>query len=88
MKTYTKIDEEVLEVTKQEVAPAPVVTTFKRDFIENQILEITKQRDEMIALKEKELLECQNILAEMDKLGIITKVEPVEPLPVDEPIVK
>jgi hypothetical protein len=71
-----KISEVELEVTKEIVTPIQTETkNYKREFIENQIIEITKQRDEMIALKEAELLECQTILAEMDKQGIITEVE-------------
>ena len=75
MKT-NKISEVELEVTTEIITPIQTKTTnYKREFIENQIIEITKQRDEMIALKEAELLECQTILAEMDKQGIITEVE-------------
>lgn len=66
-----KINENTIQIIKQEPLKEPVATNYERSFIENQILEITKQRNEMIALKEKELLECQTILAEMDKLGIV-----------------
>lgn len=70
-----KINETSIEVTKQAEIPAPVKTTYERKFIEEQIVSITKQRDELIALKNKELAECNAILAEMDKLGVKVKNE-------------
>lgn len=73
--TVVKVSETSVEVTKQAVAPAPVKVKYERAFIEEQIINITKQRDEMIAAKQKELDECKAILAEMDKLGIKVKNE-------------
>jgi hypothetical protein len=74
MDNITKISECEVEVTK--TIPEVVVTQkYERGFIEEQIKQITKQRDEMIALKEKELKECTDILSEMDKLEVITKEE-------------
>ena len=82
-----KISDSEVEVSK--TIPEVVVTQkYERGFIEEQIKQITAQRDEMIALKEKELAECVAILAEMDKLNIVTKKE-VEEKPVDkEAVVK
>jgi hypothetical protein len=72
METYTKISPTQIEVTKE--IPVKVETqTYERKFIEEQIQNITAQRDEMIALKEAELKECQDILKAMDEKGIITK---------------
>lgn len=69
--TYTKTSDTSLEVTKEVVTPTKTETqTYERKFIEGQILAITAQRDEMIALKEAGLKECQDILNEMDKQGI------------------
>ena len=69
---------EIEEVVAEVVVPATTKTViYERGFIENQVVSITAQRDAMIAekealtvLKEAELLKCQNILAEMDKLQI------------------
>ena len=76
-----KISDSSIEITKT-TTPSPVTTTntYERGFIEKQILEITKQRDALIAIKEAELKECKDILSEMDKLEIIVK--PIE----DEPL--
>lgn len=67
---FKKLNDYEIEITEEIIKPETIKKTYKRDFIENQIIEITKQRDEMIALKEKELKDCQDILKEMDKLNI------------------
>ena len=72
----TKLSATSVEVTRE--APAPVVPPkqrYERKFIEEQIKSITEQRDDLIAAKEAELKECTDILAEMDKLGILSKEE-------------
>ena len=76
-----KIDDNTIEV--DEVTPAipekVVRQTYNRKFIEDQIKNITEQRDaqlaEITALKEAELKKCTDIILEMNKLGITTKVE-------------
>ena len=74
---YIKISETSLEVTKEIITPTRTEKqTYERSFIESQIENITKQRDALIAIKEAELKECTDILAEMDKVGI--KSKPVE----------
>jgi hypothetical protein len=67
-----KIDDYTIEI-KKTINSAPVTTTtnYERKFIEEQIINITSQRDSLIAHKQAELDECQDILAEMDKLGIV-----------------
>ena len=84
----TKIDSYTIEITK----PIPVVekevVTYNRTFIENQIIAIQKSKDDFDALRDAELAECNQILAEMDKLNIVVKPEiiqeevvaPIEPL--------
>jgi len=69
-----KISDSEIEITKT-TAPSPVTTTntYERGFIERQILEITKQRDALIAIKEAELKECTDILKAMKDLGIVAK---------------
>jgi predicted lactoylglutathione lyase len=50
---------------------------YDKSFIEQQIKQITAQRDEMIALKEAEQKKCQDILKEMGKVGMVVE-EPIE----------
>jgi hypothetical protein len=70
----TKTSECEVEVTK--TIPEVVVTQkYERGFIEEQIKQITKQRDEYVAQREVELAECYAIRDEMDKLEVITKEE-------------
>lgn len=76
MITATKISNTTIEITKEIITPTRTEKqTYERKFIEDQIVAITAQRDAMIALKEAELKECTDILAEIDKLGIKVAVE-------------
>lgn len=72
--TYKKLSEEELEVTTQEVAPAPTKIVYERSFIENQIEQITKDKADYIAKRDAELAECEAILSSMNELGIKSKV--------------
>ena len=66
-----KLSETSIEITREVITPTVTKKDrYERKFIEDQILAITAQRDELIAIKEAELAECVAILAEMDKLGI------------------
>jgi len=72
---YTKISDTRIEISEVIVTPDKIEkNVYERKFIEEQIIAITEQRDELIAIKEKELKECTDILAEMDKLGIVTVI--------------
>jgi hypothetical protein len=71
----TKISDYEIEVIKEKLAEF-VTTKHERGFIEQQIINIRKQRDVYDALRDAEIAECLEILSEMDKLGIVTK--PVE----------
>ena len=71
--TTKKIDSFTLEVTKEIPAPEVIKTTYERSFIEQQIINIQKQKDDFDALRDKELAECQGILKAMDKLKIVVK---------------
>ena len=73
---YNKISETELEVTKPIPAPEVITTKYERSFIEQQIIQIQKSKDEFDILRDKELDECNKILVEMDKQGIISK--PIE----------
>ena len=78
---YKKISDTQIEVTKpMEVTETPAVSkVYDYAFLKQQVINITAQRDEMIALKESELLEVQTLLNEADKLGIESNsVEPVK----------
>ena len=79
--TYKKNEDGKLEVTTPiELKEIPAVSkVYDYDFLKQQVINITAQRDEMIALKEAELLEVQTLLNEADKLGIESNsVEPVK----------
>lgn len=67
---YKKISEIEIEVTKVIQNPEPIKTKYERSFVENQIKVITEDRDKYVASRNAEILECQNILNEMDKLSI------------------
>jgi hypothetical protein len=70
-----KISDYEMEITKE--TPAEFVTTkHERGFIEQQIKNIQKQKDDYDTLRDAEIAECIEILKEMDKLGVVTK--PVE----------
>jgi hypothetical protein len=74
-----KISDTMIEITKEAVAPPK--QRYERSFIEGQIEMFTRQRNDMIAIKDAELKEYTDILAEMDKLGIVSvtpKEAPIE----------
>ena len=75
IEAYKKINEYEIEVTKELPAPEPIVVKYERSFIESQIETIIKDRDDYVAKRNTEILECQNIINEMDKMNIITKIE-------------
>jgi len=75
MTTYRKKDEYTLEVEKPKevLQPSKIekeIQTYDYGFLLNQKEAITKQRNEMITLKEKELAEVQELIDESNKLGI------------------
>lgn len=79
-----KISEHEIEVTKQAPIQEPIITKYERSFIEEQIITITKDKDDYVAKRNAELLECQNILAEMDKLNIVVKVVEEKVIPIEK----
>ena len=58
--------------------------SYEKKFLENQKLAIEKQRDDFVALREKELLDVNNLLAECDKLWVVEIIEEI----IEEPIIK
>jgi len=71
--SFKKIDSHTLEVSKREIQPEAVVAKYERKFIEEQIIAIQKQKDEFVAARDKEIQECNEILAQMDALNITVK---------------
>lgn len=71
---YSKLDNE-LQATRtlyhEDGSTYEVTTNYTREFLNNQALAITTQRDEMIALKQEELDEVNLLLAKCDELEII-----------------
>ena len=79
---YTKKDEYTLQVEQPKMVEKPSdieteIRTYDYDFLLNQKEAITKQRNEIIALKEKELAEVENLITEAQKLGIMERIEKV-----------
>lgn len=80
-----KISEYIMEVTIEK--PVEFITTkHERGFIEQQIINIQKQKDDYDALRDAEIAECIEILAEMDKLGVVSK--PIEDIETIKQIIK
>ena len=70
---YSKIDDNTLQVITPQPQPEPVVATYDRTFIENQLVAIQAQLDDYTSARQAELDECNNILSEMDAQGIVAK---------------
>lgn len=70
---YTKQDNQ-LKVTKavynEDGSNHEVEVLYTKDFLNQQILSITSQRDEMIAIKEAELGEVNVLLSKCEELGV------------------
>ena len=82
---YAKLDDFTLSVEKpktvlveQQDKSKTVNTNYDYGFLLKQRQSITEQRDEMIALKEAELAEVNELIAEAEKLGIGARPEPKE----------
>ena len=82
--TATKISDTTIAITTQPIMPEPITTNYDRAFINQQIINIQVQKDRDDALRDAELQNCQDILAQMDSLGIVTKLQP----PIMEPPIK
>ena len=82
---YSKLSNTSIQITKEIITPNKVVTkVYEREFIEEQINDILKE----IEQKQADLKELQDILAEMTKLKIVSKVEVKESLLEEEIIEK
>jgi hypothetical protein len=79
MLTSKKIDETTIEISKEK--PAEIIKTkYERSFIESQILAVKEQRDAYVEARNTELDELNAILAEMDKLQIVSKPVDISPV--------
>lgn len=67
----TKKDDNSIEVVKM----MPVTITFTPEYLKTQREAILKQKAEQIAQRDLEISEIDSYLAEMDKLGVVEKVE-------------
>jgi hypothetical protein len=72
--SYEKVDYTTMKVTK-EVEIKTEEKTYDLDFLKQQEIDIIRQIDEFVALREKELLEVRTLIAESAKLGIVSKQE-------------
>ena len=75
---FNKVDDFTLSVAKIPPTPEPIITNYTREFVENKIVEIQKQKDDFDARRDEELQEFQTILDEMNKQGITIKKEVVD----------
>ena len=82
MDEYIKVSDSEIKVIKTETKE--VENTYNYDFLLKQKATIEAQKAKEMALRDAELLEVNNLIAECDKLGITAKV--VEPIEVIEPI--
>lgn len=71
-----KISEFEIEIAKTPEVIDAVKNVYERGFIESQIVRITKDKEDYVTKRDAEIAECNQILAEMDKLNIVIK--PVE----------
>jgi hypothetical protein len=71
-----KIDDYTLEFISEKIET--ISNKYERSFIESQIKMITEQRDTFVSARNAELKECEDILAVMEKEGIIAKPIPSE----------
>ena len=68
----TKLSDTSIEMEK--VTPeVRTMVTYERAFIEKQIVAIQSQKAAYDAQRDAEIKECQDILVEMDKLGVTAK---------------
>ena len=74
---FTKVSDSEIKVVKTETKE--VANTYNYSFLLQQKKDIQAQKDREIALRDKELLEVNLLIAECIKLGIVAKaVEPIK----------
>jgi len=70
---FTKVSDSEIKVIKTETKE--VANTYNYSFLLQQKKDIQAQKDRDNALRDAELLEVDNLIAECKKLGIVEKVE-------------
>jgi hypothetical protein len=73
-----------LQVSK-DIETKPEVNLYSLEFLKNQEIDIMKQRDDFLTLRNQELAEVRTLIYEAEKQGLT--VEPVEPV-ISEPTVE
>ena len=67
-----KINDSVMEVTKDAPVVVPMVTNYNIDFLHQQELDILKSMNDFVARRQGELDEVRGLIAEAEKLGLKT----------------
>jgi hypothetical protein len=73
MAEYTKKDDTTLTVAKSETKEE--TNDYTLEFLQKQLLDITKQKNDFIEARNKEIDEVKTLIAEAEKLGIKTALE-------------
>ena len=71
-----KISDNEIQITKQGEAPAPIIISYKYDFLIAQKAKIIADANNYLQARQKELAEVNTLLTECEKLGITAKVIP------------
>ena len=71
-----KLSNNEIQVTKQPDAPAPIVTTYKYDFLLSQKERIIADANKYLAARQKELDEVLALIAKAEVLGATGAVMP------------
>ena len=79
MKTYKKIDDNTIEVTKTPVVK-PTTAKYEVGYLKSQRENIIKQRDEFVAQRDLELAEVQLLIDKCKELNITEEVTPINPM--------
>ncbi len=75
-----KIDDNTMQVTKVEKAPAVVVINYDYDFLLAQRAKIIADANDYVAKRTVELQDVDDLIAQANALGIVSKImsEPLE----------
>ncbi len=83
-----KISDNEIQISKAVETPAPVVVTYKYDYLIAQKANIITDANAYLAARKKELDEVEALLAECAKQGVTGQVfpEPIAIAPIEEVI--
>ena len=68
---FRKLNNTELEVTKPAPVMEPIKTVHNRRFIREQLKAIKASKDAFVTARNAEIAECQAILDEMDRVGVV-----------------